>query len=172
MRKKGLTTTMEVRQYFQEAGQEEQTVSKQDYLRQRQKLNPQEFKYLNRQYLGDFYCGEEAVLWEGHVVLAIDGSRAEIPNSLENRKKYGKSENQYGKGVARADVSGIYDVYNGFPLDLGIHPYKSSEITEAKAHIPALREIVGEIEAGGNGEVEIAHTGNRLRKLKGEDPKR
>ncbi|MDR2071467.1 MAG: hypothetical protein LBP81_08665, partial [Treponema sp.] len=35
--KKGLTTVMEVRQYFQDAGKEEQTVSKQDYLQQRRK---------------------------------------------------------------------------------------------------------------------------------------
>ncbi|MDR1278785.1 MAG: hypothetical protein LBK02_08540, partial [Treponema sp.] len=38
--KKALTTTMEVRQYFQAAEKVEQTVSKQDYLRQRQNLNP------------------------------------------------------------------------------------------------------------------------------------
>jgi hypothetical protein len=134
---------MEVSRYFQEAGKEEQTVSKRDYLQQRRKLNTRVFKHLNRRYLGDFYRGEEAALREGYVVLAIDGSGAEIPNSRENRKKYGESENQYRKGVARANVNGIYDVYNGFPLDLGIHSYKSGEIVEAKAHIPALREIVG-----------------------------
>jgi hypothetical protein len=48
---------MEVRQYFQNAGKEEQTVSKQDYLRQRRKLNPRVFKLLNRKYPGDFYRG-------------------------------------------------------------------------------------------------------------------
>jgi hypothetical protein len=34
--KKGLTTVMELRRYFQEAGEGEPAVSKQDYLRQRQ----------------------------------------------------------------------------------------------------------------------------------------
>jgi hypothetical protein len=52
------------------------------------------------------------------VVLAIDGSRAEISNSRENRKAYGESENRYGKGVARVNISGAYDVYNGFLLDI------------------------------------------------------
>ena len=131
-------------QYFQEVGKEEQTVSKQDYLQQRRKLNPEVFKLLNRKYLRDFYRGDEGTLWEGHMVLAVDGSRAEIPNSRENRREYGESENRYGKGVGRANVSGVYDVYKGFLPDLGIHHYTSNEIQEAKEHIPAIKEIVGE----------------------------
>jgi hypothetical protein len=81
--------------------------------------------------------------WQGYLVLAIDGSRVEIPNSEENRKTYGESENQYGKGVARANFSGLYDVYNRLFLAIGIHHYGSSEIAEAKGHIDAVREIVG-----------------------------
>jgi hypothetical protein len=41
--KKGLNTTMEIRHYFQSMEKVERTVSKQDYLRQRQKLNPEVF---------------------------------------------------------------------------------------------------------------------------------
>jgi hypothetical protein len=142
--KKGLTTTMELRQYFQAMGRQEHTVSKQDYLRQRQNLNPRVFTHLNRNYLQHFYQGEEARGWEGYVLLAVDGSRVEIPNSPENRQRYGESQNKYGKAVARANFSGIYDVYNGFFLDIGVYHYRSSEIQEAKAHIPAVRQIVGE----------------------------
>ena len=43
--KKGLSAVMEVRHYFGAAEKEEQTVSKQDYLQQRQKLNPEVFNY-------------------------------------------------------------------------------------------------------------------------------
>ena len=53
--KKGLTATMEVRQYFQAAGKMEQRVSKQDYLKQRRRLNPAVFKLLHTNYLGHFY---------------------------------------------------------------------------------------------------------------------
>jgi hypothetical protein len=38
--KKGLSAVIEVRHYFGAAEKEEQMVSKQDYLQQRQKLNP------------------------------------------------------------------------------------------------------------------------------------
>jgi hypothetical protein len=52
--KKALTTTMEVRQYFQAAEKVDQSVSKQDYLRQRQNLNPQVFRLLSQGYLRHF----------------------------------------------------------------------------------------------------------------------
>jgi hypothetical protein len=141
--KKGLSTTMEVREYFQAMEKAEQTVSKQDYLRQRQKLNPEVFKLLNRNYLKRFYGGREALLWHGHLVMAVDGSRAEIPNSEENRQVYGESINKYGKAVARTNLSALHDVFNRFLIDIGMHHYRSSEIEDAKAHIEALKEIVG-----------------------------
>ena len=111
--KKGLSTTMEVRHYFQAVEKIEQTVSKQDYLRRRQKLNPEVFELLNRNYLKRFYSGQEAVQWNGYLVMAIDGSRAEIPNSEDNRQTYGESINKYGKAVARTNLS---DVFNRFLL--------------------------------------------------------
>ena len=142
--KKGLSTAMEVRQYFKAIGKEEQTISKQGYLQQRQKLNPEVFTMLNRNYLRRFYDGEEAVCWNGYLVFAVDGSRAEIPNSAENRKEYGVSRNQHGEAVARADVNALYDVYNRFLINIVIGQYNTSEIEEAKAHIGSLKEIVGE----------------------------
>ncbi|MDR1174549.1 MAG: hypothetical protein LBK83_03635 [Treponema sp.] len=41
---------MEVRQYFQAAEKVDQTVSEQDYLRQRQNLNPEVFSMLSQEY--------------------------------------------------------------------------------------------------------------------------
>jgi hypothetical protein len=46
--KKGLTTIMELRHCFQAAEKMEQRVSKQDYPKQRRKLNPEVFRKLNR----------------------------------------------------------------------------------------------------------------------------
>jgi hypothetical protein len=89
--KKGLTTAIEVRQYFQATENREQMVSKQDYFQRRKHLNPQVFKTLNRRYLQQYYGGNEGRTWRGYLVFAIDGSRVEIPNSEENRKTYGES---------------------------------------------------------------------------------
>jgi len=142
--KKGLSTAMELLQYFKAIGKGEQTISKQGYLQQRQKLNPEVFTVLNRNYLRRFYEGDEAVTWNGYLVFAGDGSRAEIPNSAENRKEYGVSTNGHGETSARADVNALYDVYNRFLVNIVVGKYNSSEIEEAKAHIDALKEIVGE----------------------------
>jgi hypothetical protein len=107
-------------------------------------LNPAVFRVLNRAYLRQFYQGEEAETWRGMVVVAVDGSRVEIPNSAENRRVYGTSENQYGQGVARANFSGMYDVYNHFFLDAGVWTFTSSELEEAKEHLKELKETIGE----------------------------
>ena len=141
--KKGLSTVMELRHYFKDAGKMEQAVSKQDYLRQRQKLNPLVFKQLNLSYLSHFYSGQEAKCWHGYIVLAIDGSKVEIPNSAENRKTYGQSENQHGKATARANCSVLYDVFNGFALDVELDKYNGNEIGEAKALVSALTATTG-----------------------------
>jgi len=142
--KKGLSVAMELRHYFQATGKMDQTVSKQDYLQQRQKLNPEVFKLLNRNYLRRFYSGHETKGWSGYLVMAVDGSRAEIPNSAENRQVYGESGNLKENPIARANISALHDVFNRFILDIGIHHYCDSEIEEARVNIAAMKEITGD----------------------------
>jgi len=145
--KKGLSSVMEIRKFFEAAGKIGQSVSKQGYLKQRKKLNPEVFKLLNRDYLKQFYGGQEAKGWRGYLVLAEDGSRAEIPDSAENRQTYGVNGNQHGETVTRANINTLYDVENHFILDIGIHRVDSSELTEAKEQIECLKEAVGERKA-------------------------
>jgi hypothetical protein len=84
------------------------------YLQQRKKLNYEVFSHLNREYLRDYYASKEPKLWNGYIVLAIDGSKAEVPNSDENRNAFGKSGNQHESGETRALVSCALDVLNHF----------------------------------------------------------
>jgi hypothetical protein len=143
LNKKGLSTTMELRHYFKETQRAEGQVSVQAYLKQRRKLNPMVFKKLNTSYLKHFYCGEEAEDSYGYLILAVDGTCAEIPNSFENRKVYGETKNQYGSGVARAKVSVLRDINNNFIIDSVIDTYGSGETEAAKAHIASLKETIG-----------------------------
>ena len=115
--KKGLTTAFELRNYFKQKEVDTMPLSVQGYLQQRKRLNPKVFSYLNQEYLMDFYTSEEIQLWNGYLLLAIDGSKVEIPNSKENRQRFGNSNNQHSKlGQARALVSGLYDILNHFHL--------------------------------------------------------
>jgi hypothetical protein len=141
--RKGFSTAMEIRDYMKEKGSDV-TVSKQAYLKQRLKLNYEVFPYLNRQYLLDFYCGiNEKDLFRGYLALAVDGSKAEIPASSENIKRFGcvgTPENH----VARALVSCISDVCHGFILDMQTDGITASESDMAEENIRRAREITGD----------------------------
>ena len=140
--KKGLTTAFELRNFFKDKGELPMALSVQGYLQQRKRLNPEIFPYLNRRYLMDFYHSEEPKLWKGYLLAAVDGSKAEVPNSKENRETFGNSGNQHSKtGQVRALVSGIYDILNHFYLDIEIEHISISEIELAKRNLKHLREL-------------------------------
>jgi hypothetical protein len=83
------------------------------------------FRLLNREYPRHFYGGTEVKAWRGMAALAADGSRVETPNSEENRRIYGESENKCGKAAARTNFSGLYDGYNRFFLDIGVRHFRN-----------------------------------------------
>lgn len=140
--KKGLTTAFELRNYFKDKGELSMSLSVQGYLQQRKRLNPEIFPYLNRRYLMNFYHYGEPKLWKGYLVVAIDGSKAEVPNSKENREVFGNSGNQHSKiGQVRALVSGMHDILNHFYLDIEIEHISVSEIELAKRNLKHLRAM-------------------------------
>ena len=117
-------------------------MSKQGYLQQRKRLNPEVFSYLNDEYMADFYHSSEPRLWNGFLLLAIDGSKAEVPNSTENRERFGKSNNQHSElGQVRALVSGMYDILNQFYLDIEISHISTSETELAKKNLHHLTHM-------------------------------
>lgn len=101
---------------------------------------------MNKQYLQDFYSSNEPVLWNNYLVFAVDGSKAEIPNSDENRAFFGECGNNHSNGEVRALVSSIFDVYNHFFLDLQIDSIKTSESELAKKNTHAIKEIFPNID--------------------------
>lgn len=139
--KKGLTAVMELLSYARRKGAAQMAISKQGYLKQRKNLNPEVFTYLNHCYLEDFYSSGEAGTWNGYLLLAADGSKAEIPNSAENKKTFGCARNQNTKeGVARALVSGLYDLINGFFISIQVSAVNTSENSMAKKNLLQLGE--------------------------------
>ena len=139
--KRGLTTVFELRHYFLQRN-DDMNISKQGYLQQRKRLNPDVFSALNDEYLMDFYGSDEVKTWNGYLVLAIDGSKAEVPNSGENRESFGGSGNQYSAtGQVRALVSSVYDILNGFYLDMQIGHIANGETQLAKENLAHIREM-------------------------------
>ena len=143
---KGRTTSMELDEYLKNKnGTYKISISKQAFSKQRQYLKPQIFIDIYKDYLEDFYHNypEENKTYKGYNVCAIDGSLFEIPNTKELREEYKTQKNSSGdRESARARVSGIYDVENGFMIDALIKDCREGEKELAKENIENAGKII------------------------------
>lgn len=134
--KKGLTLSMELEQFFDRKDDSENTISKQAFSKQRMNLNPELFKVMNQRYIKDIYNETNFKTFHGYILLGIDGSIMEIPNTENLKRQFGGiTDNKNNVVVARAQTSGIYDCLNEIMLDSQISSYKTSEISLAKKNI-------------------------------------
>lgn len=141
--RKGLTAAMDIGDYFTEKNIDE-SISKQAYLNQRKKLNYEVFSHLNTSYLQNFYSElKTEELYRGYLVLAVDGSKAEVPASKENIVKFGEQTKE--SGIVRALVSCISDVFNKFTLDMQLGSIYESESELAVTNITRAQGIVGNL---------------------------
>lgn len=131
--KKGLTLSMELEHFFDKKNNFETTISKQAFSKQRMNLNPKLVKYLNQGYVKKIYNQTDYETFHNYILLDVDGSIMEIPNTDGLKKSYGGiTDKQNNVIVARAQTSGIYDCLNHIMIDSIISPYKTSEIFLAK----------------------------------------
>ena len=96
-------------------------VSSPALLKQREKLNEEVFKELNKESLKDFYklFPKEVKTYKGYVLTAIDGSDCEVPNTPITRERYKtKTTGKNAGNVARIKLSNCYDVLNNYILEL------------------------------------------------------
>ena len=144
LNKQGRNTSFEIRDYeINKKGGQFVGYSDEAYLKQRRQLNPEVFKYLNKGYLRDFYHEKRYVKkYKGYVVWAIDGSKEEIPNTKQNKTFFGIMPGGKGKDkVARALMSGAYDVYNNFFGDIQVDRATTYESKLAKKNIEECLKI-------------------------------
>ena len=131
LNKQGRNVSFEIRDYeINKKGEQKVNYTDEAYLKQRRQLNPEVFKELNRGYLKDFYNEKKYVKkYKGYVVWAIDGSKIEITNTKQNREELGSITGGNAKKgrIARALISGAYDVYNKFYGDMQVCHVKTYE---------------------------------------------
>lgn len=124
--KKGQTLSLEIDEFTDDMKIDK--ITKQAYSKQRKNLNPKVFKHLNNNYVRKIYEEINVVKYKGYIVLSIDGSTVELPNSLELKEYYGLSEGQKGSvGRVRARTLGVYDSLNKIMVNTNIDPYSVSE---------------------------------------------
>lgn len=147
LNKQGRNTSFEIRDYeINKKGEKNVNYTDEAYLKKRRQLNPEVFKVFNKEYLKDFYHEKKYVKkYKGYVVWAIDGSEIEVPNTKKNREMFGKSRkcriSQTKDNVARALLSGAYDVYNKFYGDIQIDKARTYETKLAKKNIDECLKI-------------------------------
>lgn len=101
------------------------------------KINSKVFKHLSNVLVNEFYTDNDlsVKLWNGFRLLAVDGSRLNLPNTKELASFYGETKNQNTSGVVQARVSVLYDVLNNYVLDGILSPLKVGESKLAIQHL-------------------------------------
>lgn len=112
--------------------------SKQAFSKGRLRIKPDAIRTLFAFTVNEFYNSAPFNTFLGYRVLAIDGTRLNLPNTAELAEEYGTQTSQ-GPAQVQALVSCLYDVVNKLLVDVRFSPCKSSEREDAADMIRALR---------------------------------
>ncbi len=85
------------------------------------KLSHQAFVELNDDLINKFYEVANINKWQGHRLLAVDGSVTQLPVSDELLQHFGKAHSHNKMPCVR--LSQLYDVKNNITLDLQVDSY-------------------------------------------------
>ncbi len=112
-------------------------ITKSAFVQYRKKIKPEVFKSLSDSLIEEFYTDndESIKLWNGFRLLAVDGSRLVLPDTVELENIYGKTKNQSETGVVQARISVLYDVLNRFAIDGVLAPLSTGESVLALKHL-------------------------------------
>ena len=105
------------------------------FCKARKKFSETAFIELNKGVAQQFYAKNTGQKWQGHRVLAVDGTKYLLPNTNIMFTEYGGVSNQFEKRVPMAMGSCLYDVFQGVVLEAILAPYRSSERELAYRHL-------------------------------------
>lgn len=119
-------------------------VTKQAVSKARMGILPDCFLALSRICVESFYKYRKHLhkRWKGYHVFAIDGSKIEVPDTIENGSFFGVIP--FGKDRkphVMALLSSLYDVLEDIIVDGRLYPYGHSERMAAKDHIQRLKAL-------------------------------
>ena len=124
--------------FFDLIGLEDVHMTQQSFSEARQKIRWEAFQYLFKSIVDEIYTDYTST-WHGYRVMAIDGSKMQLPDDKALRNHFGTT----GKGhtATTAQASALYDVYNKYLIDVRLEPMRTNELELAKQHIHALSEM-------------------------------
>jgi IS4 transposase len=129
MANQGKTLSLEILDYFNVTGNIGNTVTKQALSKQRSNIKSQLFADLNEMYVEEVYRSRRET-FNGYILLAVDGSTCEIPNTKNLRKQFGAAKaSETSASNARAGLNGFYDPLNNLMVKLVVDKYQRGEKT-------------------------------------------
>lgn len=105
------------------------------FCQSRMKLNYTAFIELNEGIINEFYTDNVIELWKGFRMLAIDGSKIQLPFSLEIIEDFGFAKNNHQTITPMAQTSCCFDVLNNMIINSEIDRYETSEHSLALKHL-------------------------------------
>ena len=105
------------------------------FCQSRMKLNHTAFIELNDTIIKEFYTDNDFELWKGFRLLSIDGSRIQLPLSLEIIESFGYAENNSVTMIPMAQASYCFDLLNEMIVNSEINRYETSEYDLAFKHL-------------------------------------
>ena len=128
--------------FLPKLGKSTLTVDKSAYSRARQKLKHTAFIELNQTaVVATMYEDDQYQTWQGHRVLAIDGSKIQLPDNQATVKTFGTwtYRSQQNGGISGSCTmalgSVLYDVLNRVAIDARLERCDAYEVDIAKAHL-------------------------------------
>lgn len=95
---------------------------------------------LNEELVRGYYSDEDYKRFKGYRVLAIDGSRIQLPNKEVVVEEFGLAENG-GKTTPMAMSSVAYDVLNKIVVNTYLERYEADERSLADKHLSKIKEL-------------------------------
>lgn len=138
LQKTGRSLQAALNTFFLSMGSEPGNYSKQAFSKGRLRIKPEAIRQLFDFTVQDFYNRTEYKTFEGYRILAIDGTKLNLPNTTELENEFGVQTSQ-GAPQVQALVSGLYDIQNKVMVDTRISSCKSSERDHAADLIDGLR---------------------------------
>ena len=111
-------------------------VSKQALCLARKKVRKEAFILINDRLIYEFYTENMVKTFLGFILLAIDGTTFQLPDSQQIKNKYGLAKNHLGEStIPLGRVSCCHDVVNKITLDTIIKTCEASERSLAIEHL-------------------------------------
>jgi hypothetical protein len=139
----GKSLSLELLEFFNDLPGTRETISKQAFSKQRLNIEGRIFEDLNDKYIQSVY-EERMLLFHGRLLIAVDGSTAEVPNTKDLIAHYGSAKaSDTSAQNARAGLNGFYDPLNHLLLKLVVDEYQKNEVKVFRENAGAVMQRYG-----------------------------